>query len=246
MRIGERRIRTEARGVEDESCGYHPHHTVWDWSAGVGETRRRARGGWNLVSGINDPPRALRARDLGRRRAHRAAAGELRGPRGDRARRRRGSSSAPRPSAARSSGRPFALLLPPAVRQLHRDAAGRPRARSRARRDGAPRRPLVAALSPPARDRRTRPASARAAPRRARTRTGCARRGSRAGPAPGPASSSSGVEASRATSAVLSEPRDPLPAERGPVEPVGDLDRCRPPAAGRRPRRTRSPAGSRR
>ena len=56
VRIGERRIRCEARGVEDESCGYHPHHTVWDWSAGVGETTDGRRVAWNLVSGINDPP----------------------------------------------------------------------------------------------------------------------------------------------------------------------------------------------
>ena len=81
VRIGERRIRVEARGVEDESCGYHPHHTVWDWSAGVGETTDGREVGWNLVSGINDPPAALRARDLGRRRAVRAGPGDLRGPR---------------------------------------------------------------------------------------------------------------------------------------------------------------------
>jgi hypothetical protein len=56
VRIGERRIRAEARGVEDESCGYHPHHTVWSWSAGVGETTDGRQVGWNLVSGINDPP----------------------------------------------------------------------------------------------------------------------------------------------------------------------------------------------
>ena len=56
VRIGERRIRCEARGVEDESCGYHPHHTVWDWSAGVGETTDGRAVAWNLVSGINDPP----------------------------------------------------------------------------------------------------------------------------------------------------------------------------------------------
>lgn len=56
VRIGERRIRVEARGVEDESCGYHPHHTVWDWSAGVGVTTDGREVGWNLVSGINDPP----------------------------------------------------------------------------------------------------------------------------------------------------------------------------------------------
>jgi hypothetical protein len=56
VRIGERRIRCEGRGVEDESCGYHPHHTVWDWSAGVGTTGDGRAVGWNLVSGINDPP----------------------------------------------------------------------------------------------------------------------------------------------------------------------------------------------
>jgi hypothetical protein len=56
LRIGERRWRSVARGVEDESAGYHPEHTVWSWSAGVGETRDRRSVGWNLVSGINDPP----------------------------------------------------------------------------------------------------------------------------------------------------------------------------------------------
>ena len=28
--------RVEASGVTDETCGYHPRHTVWSWSAGVG------------------------------------------------------------------------------------------------------------------------------------------------------------------------------------------------------------------
>ena len=57
VRIGERRIRVEARGVEDESCGFHPHHTVWDWSAGVGEARDGRAVAWNLVAGVNDPER---------------------------------------------------------------------------------------------------------------------------------------------------------------------------------------------
>jgi hypothetical protein len=56
VRIGERRIRCEARGVEDETCGYHPHHTVWDWSAGVGRSIDGRAVAWNLVSGVNDPP----------------------------------------------------------------------------------------------------------------------------------------------------------------------------------------------
>jgi hypothetical protein len=56
VRIAERRIRCEARGIEDESCGYHPSHTVWDWSAGVGRSTDGRDLAWNLVSGINDPP----------------------------------------------------------------------------------------------------------------------------------------------------------------------------------------------
>jgi hypothetical protein len=56
VRIGDRRIEVEARGMEDESAGYHPHHTVWSWSAGVGRSRDGRSVGWNLVSGINDPP----------------------------------------------------------------------------------------------------------------------------------------------------------------------------------------------
>ena len=56
VRIGERRWRVKARGVEDESAGYHPHHTVWSWSAGVGVATDGRSVGWNLVSGINDPP----------------------------------------------------------------------------------------------------------------------------------------------------------------------------------------------
>jgi hypothetical protein len=55
IRIGDRRWRMEARGIEDESAGYHPHHTVWSWSAGVGSTSDGRALGWNLVSGINDP-----------------------------------------------------------------------------------------------------------------------------------------------------------------------------------------------
>jgi hypothetical protein len=56
VRIGDRRLRAEATGIEDESCGYHPKHTVWSWSAGVGRAVDGRAVGWNLVSGINDPP----------------------------------------------------------------------------------------------------------------------------------------------------------------------------------------------
>ena len=56
LRIGDERVRFEGQGVEDESEGYHPRHTVWSWSAGVGRTTDGRSVGWNLVSGINDAP----------------------------------------------------------------------------------------------------------------------------------------------------------------------------------------------
>jgi hypothetical protein len=53
---GGRRYRRGAWGIEDESAGYHPRHTTWSWSAGVGADRVGRPVGWNLVSGVNDPP----------------------------------------------------------------------------------------------------------------------------------------------------------------------------------------------
>jgi len=54
--LGERgRIRERLRGVEDESAGYHPRHTVWSWSAGVGTATDGRNVAWNLVAGVNDP-----------------------------------------------------------------------------------------------------------------------------------------------------------------------------------------------
>jgi hypothetical protein len=56
LRAGSRQWQVGAMGVTDETVGYHPHHTVWSWSAGVGATASGDRVGWNLVEGINDPP----------------------------------------------------------------------------------------------------------------------------------------------------------------------------------------------
>ena len=50
-----RRIQAELEGIEDESAGYHPRHTAWSWSAGIGRSTDDRRVGWNLVEGVNDP-----------------------------------------------------------------------------------------------------------------------------------------------------------------------------------------------
>jgi hypothetical protein len=52
---GGKRVRATMRGVEDESAGYHPRHTAWSWSAGIGEATDGRAVGWNLVEGVNDP-----------------------------------------------------------------------------------------------------------------------------------------------------------------------------------------------
>jgi hypothetical protein len=55
VEAGGRRWQVEARGVDDESAGYHRRHTSWHWSAGVGRSADGQAVAWNLVCGINDP-----------------------------------------------------------------------------------------------------------------------------------------------------------------------------------------------
>jgi uncharacterized protein DUF2804 len=57
LAVGERRWKVDALGVTDETIGYHPRHTVWSWSTGVGETADGVAVAWNLVEGVNDPAR---------------------------------------------------------------------------------------------------------------------------------------------------------------------------------------------
>ena len=52
-----RRWQVEGLGVDDQSAGYHQRHTSWHWSAGVGSAADGRALAWNLVEGINDPPR---------------------------------------------------------------------------------------------------------------------------------------------------------------------------------------------
>jgi hypothetical protein len=47
----------DALAVIDDTAGYHGRHTEWWWSAGVGSGSDGSALAWNLVSGVNDPPR---------------------------------------------------------------------------------------------------------------------------------------------------------------------------------------------
>jgi hypothetical protein len=58
VRIDGRGIDVDARAVVDVSAGYHPRHTAWKWSAGVGRLTDGRSVGWNLVTGIHDSPDA--------------------------------------------------------------------------------------------------------------------------------------------------------------------------------------------
>lgn len=57
VQIAGRRYLIEAHAVDDESAGYHRRNTAWMWSAGVGRTEDGHSVAWNLVEGINDPPK---------------------------------------------------------------------------------------------------------------------------------------------------------------------------------------------
>jgi hypothetical protein len=46
----------QLRGLLDDSAGYHARHTVWRWSAGVGEADDGRALAWNLVAGVHDAP----------------------------------------------------------------------------------------------------------------------------------------------------------------------------------------------
>lgn len=55
--LSTRRRRFVARAVVDDTAAYYPRHTSWRWSAGVGIAVDERPVAWNLVTGINDPPR---------------------------------------------------------------------------------------------------------------------------------------------------------------------------------------------
>jgi Protein of unknown function (DUF2804) len=57
LEVGGRRLAVDGLGVDDESAGYHARRVNWHWSAGVGRAVDGRALAWNLVVGINDPPR---------------------------------------------------------------------------------------------------------------------------------------------------------------------------------------------
>jgi len=54
---GARPREIEALAVIDDTAGYHARVTEWWWAAGVGVDRAGAPLAFNLVAGVNDPPR---------------------------------------------------------------------------------------------------------------------------------------------------------------------------------------------
>ena len=57
VEAGGRRTELDCLGVIDDTAGYHERRTSWRWCAGVGRTIDGERVGWNLVTGVNDPPK---------------------------------------------------------------------------------------------------------------------------------------------------------------------------------------------
>ncbi len=54
---GARARKIDARAVIDDTAAYYERHTRWRWSAGVGHALDGRELAWNLVQGVNDPPR---------------------------------------------------------------------------------------------------------------------------------------------------------------------------------------------
>jgi hypothetical protein len=58
VRVAGRELAIDGPAVIDASAGYHPRHTSWRWSAGVGTTLDGRAVAWNLVDGVHDTPGA--------------------------------------------------------------------------------------------------------------------------------------------------------------------------------------------
>ncbi len=56
LRLAGARTAIDALAVIDDTAGFHERETAWRWCAGVGRAEDGAVVGWNLVTGVNDPP----------------------------------------------------------------------------------------------------------------------------------------------------------------------------------------------
>jgi len=54
IRVGAAAFDVDARGLVDDSAGYHPRHTHYRWTAGAGTDTLGRTVVWNLVEGMND------------------------------------------------------------------------------------------------------------------------------------------------------------------------------------------------
>jgi len=52
--VAGRWVEIDARGVVDDSAGYHARHTSWRWSTGVGTLADGRPISWNVVDGLHD------------------------------------------------------------------------------------------------------------------------------------------------------------------------------------------------
>ncbi len=124
--LGDGRARPiAAAAIIDDTAAYYRRHTRWRWCAGVGIAVDGRPVAWNLVEGVNDPPRDSERTLWVDGEPVRSAAGVHRpgaGPRGRPALRRRGHAR-PRPEPAGA-----AQPLPPALRHVLRHAPRWPHA----------------------------------------------------------------------------------------------------------------------
>jgi len=58
VELGDGRVHClKSAAIVDDTAAYYQRHTRWRWSAGVGRSTEGRTLAWNLVKGVNDPPR---------------------------------------------------------------------------------------------------------------------------------------------------------------------------------------------
>jgi hypothetical protein len=57
VRLPRTTIPLDARAIVDDTAAYYKRHVHWQWCAGIGVATDGRSLAWNLVAGVNDPPR---------------------------------------------------------------------------------------------------------------------------------------------------------------------------------------------